>query len=405
MKKRMVSLLLAVSLCLCVIWYIPMTAYAYTPSDDDITDAVLVIFRCKEGTYDSVNRNDNGALSIGKLQWHGARALELMKEIAGRDPALAQSVLGDGLYWEIVNAGSDAWYARTLTSEEAACFSSLLNTDLSRGIQDALGRKDISDYILRARRLNIHDPAAIVYYCDLQNQYGPAGAEGLLQKVKSRLDQNVILSVEELHTTLLQVTANYHSRRNWVYAYCSALDWMNLGAYTDFGDYGLPAAPVIDPNLDLQPPEINSAEVFCLSPGVFQVELKATDNRELKDCRVEVGSDVSSDAEVALYGKCTDNIWITRVVTDRFSDAAAKYFITVTMSDTSGNGTSTRLEVTRTAMDSARLDPDDAQHTHSFRPLFETKATALSPARRVEQCSECHVLHTVVLSPAAGLTE
>lgn len=35
--------------------------------------AAVLIFD-NEGSYGSVNQNDNGAVSIGKLQWHGGRA-------------------------------------------------------------------------------------------------------------------------------------------------------------------------------------------------------------------------------------------------------------------------------------------------------------------------------------------
>lgn len=400
MKKRFVSALLVLTLCLGIL--LPTTASAYNPTDDDIIDAVLVVFRCKEGTYDSVNRNDNGALSIGKLQWHGVRALELMKELCSRDPGLSQSLLGDSLYQEIVGAGSAAWNARTVSVGEASCLSALLATDLSRSVQDALARKDISQYIYHAKRLNIQDPAAIVYYCDLQNQYGPGGAEGLLNKVKALLGQNVILSLDDLHGNLLQVTGYYHERRNWVYQYCSSLDWLNLGAY-DYTDTPIITVPVVDPNLDLQPPQITDARAIPLGPGVFQIEVRATDNVELKDCRVEVGSDVSSDAEFALYGKNLNGTWIARVVTDRFSDSAARYYVTVTAADTSANATSTRLEVARTALSQAHVSVSDSEHVHDFRPLFETGATALCAATRVEQCSECYCLRTTVLSPAEGI--
>lgn len=32
-----------------------------------------------EGSYGSVNKNDNGAVSVGRLQWHGGRAAALLK--------------------------------------------------------------------------------------------------------------------------------------------------------------------------------------------------------------------------------------------------------------------------------------------------------------------------------------
>ncbi len=399
MKKRIISFILTLALFVTMLQYIPTATSAGNITDDDIIDAVLVIFRCKEGTYDSVNRNDNGALSIGKLQWHGVRALELMKEIVGKDPASAQSLLGSSLYSEIVGASRDAWNSRTLSVGEAACFSALLATELSRSIQDALGRKDIANYITYARRLGIQDAAAIVYYCDLQNQYGSGGAENLLRKVKLLLGTDTVSSLDELHANLLQVTANYHSRRIWTYEYCSTLDWSNIG-----GGYEFSAGFTVNPNLDLQPPEITKATAFCLSAGAFQVEVEASDNKELKDCRVEVGSDVDTDASFALYGKDTDGTWITHVATDRFHKNATKYYVTITVADKSGNGTSTRLEVTQKELDEAALSSSDEAHTHRFRLLFETAPTCLTAGSRVEQCSQCRILRSTIVDPALGVT-
>ena len=65
--RKLTAMILALALCLGLI----VQAGAAFVTDDDVIRAVLVVFRRQEGTYDSVNRNDNGALSIGKLQWPG----------------------------------------------------------------------------------------------------------------------------------------------------------------------------------------------------------------------------------------------------------------------------------------------------------------------------------------------
>ena len=44
-------------------------------------EAAKIIF-ANEGNYASVNADDNGAVSVGKVQWHGNRALSLLKKIA-----------------------------------------------------------------------------------------------------------------------------------------------------------------------------------------------------------------------------------------------------------------------------------------------------------------------------------
>ena len=53
-------------------------------------EAAKVIF-ANEGNYSSVNADDNGALSVGKVQWHGNRALSLLKEIAKRESGRGRS--------------------------------------------------------------------------------------------------------------------------------------------------------------------------------------------------------------------------------------------------------------------------------------------------------------------------
>ena len=57
-----------------------------------------------EGSYGSVNKNDKGAVSIGKLQWHADRAASLLREIIKAEPS-AKNILGDALYKEITGVG------------------------------------------------------------------------------------------------------------------------------------------------------------------------------------------------------------------------------------------------------------------------------------------------------------
>ena len=49
--------------------------------DEKIIARASEIIFSNEGGYASVNRDDNGALSLGRLQWHGTRALNLCKKI------------------------------------------------------------------------------------------------------------------------------------------------------------------------------------------------------------------------------------------------------------------------------------------------------------------------------------
>lgn len=400
MPKRIIALFLMV--CLIVSLYIPAPVRAATVTDNDIINAVLVVFNYNEGTYDSVNRNDNGALSIGKLQWHGQRALELMKDVVAANPAAAQQLLGESLYYEVTGASGGAWNYRILSQSEGACFSALLATDVSRSIQDALARKDISTYISHGRASGICTAQAMVYYCDLENQYGPGGAGNLLTKIKNRLGKTSIDTLEELHNNLLQVTGNYHSRRNWVYGYCSSIDWGNLTLPSGNGGSVTYASPPVPRNLDMQPPVIKDAQVQCLSSEVFRVEVKASDNVRVSDCRVEIATQENTKALWAGYGSLSGETWSLDFTTDGAYADAEHFYITVTVSDPSGNGSSAKLEVTRAELLAVQGTANDGciRNGHNYTFLHTTEASCVSPGFRVEQCSECKKMHYIRMEPA-----
>ena len=55
---------------------------------DDIVKAAANVVRENEGSYSSVNPDDNGALSIGWIQWHANRALSLIRDIINANTVL-----------------------------------------------------------------------------------------------------------------------------------------------------------------------------------------------------------------------------------------------------------------------------------------------------------------------------
>ena len=89
----------------------------------EIAEKAAPIIFSHEGDSGSVNKNDNGALSVGRVQWHGSRALSLMRAIcealgAGR----SREILGAALYAEITAKGT-SWGTRKATTEEAGRLS------------------------------------------------------------------------------------------------------------------------------------------------------------------------------------------------------------------------------------------------------------------------------------------
>ena len=56
-----------------------------------MVSAAAQILYNNEGSYNSVNPNDNGAVSIGKLQWHGWRALALLQSIVSANEEIGRA--------------------------------------------------------------------------------------------------------------------------------------------------------------------------------------------------------------------------------------------------------------------------------------------------------------------------
>ena len=111
-----------------------------------IAERAAPIIFSHEGGYGSVNKNDNGALSVGRVQWHGSRALGLMKEICeGLGAQKGKEILGAALYTEITAKGT-SWGSRKATTEEAGRLSAALSTTEGKRAQDALALKDITGY-------------------------------------------------------------------------------------------------------------------------------------------------------------------------------------------------------------------------------------------------------------------
>lgn len=113
----------------CVLLFVMLFAsftnafHANAISNSEITSAAVTIIVRNEGNYGSVNANDNGACSIGALQWHATRALNLLQKIAAANPTNASNILGSSLYNEVVSSSS--WSYRTLSSGESSAVSAL----------------------------------------------------------------------------------------------------------------------------------------------------------------------------------------------------------------------------------------------------------------------------------------
>lgn len=175
--------------------------------------ASSIIF-ANEGSYGSVNKNDNGAVSIGKVQWHGNRALGLLKSICSVDSAQSKKVLGNDLYFEITAVSTNSWSSRIVTAAEAMAISSLLITTPGRKAQDTLAEADITEYVNKGISYGLTDYGALIYFADGVNQYGTASELWKNITVKALKGAG---NVEAMYTATKELTENYLTRRTKVY--------------------------------------------------------------------------------------------------------------------------------------------------------------------------------------------
>lgn len=169
MRKKIMAVVLS---CLTIIGLVvssfAVSFSASAVSVDEMTKAAVQIISRSEGTYGTINRNDNGAVSIGMLQWHADRALQLMRSIANADTGSAQSILGSTFYNEVMTASS--WNSRTFSAAEGTAASNLLTTAAGKSKQDALAYSDVQGYISAGQNLGISNAGVLVYYAELYNR-------------------------------------------------------------------------------------------------------------------------------------------------------------------------------------------------------------------------------------------
>jgi|GEM_PF-2111805 len=183
-----------------------------------VSIAEEVIFG-NEGSYGTVVKDDNGALSIGKIQWHGTRARDLLIKIRDKNPSLAKSTLPKSIY-DNLDSGDNYWKTRTLTDSEATAISNLLKTTEGKAAQDEQSKTDVGGYISAGKRLGITDNQTLVYFADLYNQ----SPDRAIEIVKAAGGGNG-LTLDKIHEAALanSVMGNYKSRRNKTYNSCKKI--------------------------------------------------------------------------------------------------------------------------------------------------------------------------------------
>lgn len=176
---------------------------------EKIKKASEIIF-ANEGGYSSVNADDNGAVSVGRIQWHGTRALRLLKKIVKALGEGASEYLSEALLKEI-NAAS-SWDRRTVNTLERAQLSALLSTEESKSIQDKQADDDVGAYLKHVEALGVTDENAQIFMADIENQGGAKASERIINAAEGKDIDSLYVAA-----SMDAVFRNYMPRRGRVY--------------------------------------------------------------------------------------------------------------------------------------------------------------------------------------------
>lgn len=178
----------------------------------EIAEKAAEVIFANEGNYGSVNRNDNGAVSVGKLQWHANRAAALLRNIIKAVGKGASSILGDALFSELSTCAN--WGARIVTQAEAERIKAALTTHEGKAAQDAQAIADVTTYIKKGQGYGLSDAGALIYFADGVNQYGTASA---LWKTITAEALKGAGDVTAMYEATIKHTNKYLTRRKMVY--------------------------------------------------------------------------------------------------------------------------------------------------------------------------------------------
>ena len=183
--------------------------------------------------YGSVIANDNGAISIGVYGWHGNKALTLLQKTYQFNSSEISSIAasysssGNSLLAAIRN-GAD-WSSYIPNQNVCSCIRAMLLTDAGNQAQDETSLEDAQQYIDICTDNGLTDNKAIVYCCDILNQWGTSsfnanvygnGSHGVLHGVTGSMSLDEVYNSQRAWS---DSNYNYYNRRTWTYNYLKDL--------------------------------------------------------------------------------------------------------------------------------------------------------------------------------------
>lgn len=191
-----------------------------------------------EGSYGSINYNDNGAVSIGKMQWHADNAKNLLNQIRAADSASFDSIINQygaqGLAQSLASGASWSNHVVQKGSAEANAIKAILESSAGQSVQEDQRKAFAQNYIDQAKSKGLSDLKAIAYIADMYNQYG---------MYSDLINKSIIPQALQMGGTLDAVyqatrnnTTKYLTRREQVYNSLVNADLSGISSY----DVGTP---------------------------------------------------------------------------------------------------------------------------------------------------------------------
>ncbi|MFA7157157.1 MAG: peptidoglycan DD-metalloendopeptidase family protein [Bacilli bacterium] len=247
-------------------------------------DKSLNVISKNEGAYESINRNDNGATSVGKLQWHANRARNLIKTISSSEPSFNQELIAAGGASLIPKLNQD-WSNMIITQNEASALKKVLSNSKYNKYQDKLASEDVQGYIEEGKKQGLTDSSALAYYADLYNQ-GGTNANSVAKKAIAA-DGGSLASMHQA-AQASSVYGEYKNRRQATYAALVSNSSNNISGVTQWplSGYNTISSPFgsrTDPktgkpanHLGIDIPAPEGTPIFSASKGIARVNLLDT---------------------------------------------------------------------------------------------------------------------------------
>lgn len=191
-----------------------------------------------DDNYIRINPADNGGWSIGLIQWHHARAFDVLNYIASKDNSWKNGIdMSIQLFKDIESSLSkgtaqyrtkyQASFHPTKGTSVYSGIQSMLGSEVGKSAQKEYATKDTQNAlsILQSDPYNIQNPAVLIYLLDIMNQYG----NGITSKKKAaeicKNNSNIMSALEEFRKYWKVASLGlYTSRRDRTYAYICNLE-------------------------------------------------------------------------------------------------------------------------------------------------------------------------------------